>query len=114
MSECAKALGDCVYRYRKKRNMTQAALAESTGVTEQTIRKIEHGEGNLQLDVLSALIEVLQIDPTEIFYPSETADAPARKQLEIMLSDCSDDQIASLIPIVSGALEVVKLSLIHI
>ena len=25
-----------------------------------------------------------------------------------MLSDCSDDQIASLIPIVSGALEVVK------
>lgn len=47
MSECAKALGDCVYRYRKKRNMTQAALAESTGVTEQTIRKIEHGEGNL-------------------------------------------------------------------
>ena len=58
MSECAKALGDCVYRYRKKRNMTQAALAESTGVTEQTIRKIEHGEGNLQLDVLSALIEV--------------------------------------------------------
>ena len=92
MSECAKALGDCVYRYRKKRNMTQAALAESTGVTEQTIRKIE----------------VLQIDPTEIFYPSETADAPARKQLEVMLSDCSDDQIASLIPIVSGALEVVK------
>ena len=104
----AQALGDCVYRYRKKRNMTQAALEESTGVTEQTIRKIEHGEGNLQLDVLSALIEVLQIDPTEIFYPSETADAPARKQLEIMLSDCSDDQIASLIPIVSGALEVVK------
>ena len=42
--------------------MTQAALAESTGVTEQTIRKIEHGEGNLQLDVLSALIEVLQMD----------------------------------------------------
>lgn len=108
MSECAKALGNCIYRNRKMLNMTQAALAESTGVTEQTIRKIEHGEGNPQLDVLSALIEVLQIDPTEIFYPSETAEAPARKQLEIMLSDCSDDQIASLIPIIRGALEVVK------
>ncbi len=97
-----------MYRYRKNQNITQAALAECTSITEQTIRKIEHGEGNPQLDVLSALIVALQIDPMEIFYPSESAEAPARTQLEIMLSDCRDDQIASLIPIVRGALEVVK------
>lgn len=108
MSECAKALGNCIYRNRKMLNMTQATLAESTGVTEQTIRKIEHGEGNPQLDVLFALIKALQIDPAEIFYPSETADATARKQLEIILSDCTNDQVASLIPIVKGALEVIK------
>ena len=108
MSDCPKALGNCIYRNRKRLNMTQAALAESTGVTEQTIRKIEHGEGNPQLDVLFALVKALQIDPTEIFYPSDTSEAPARKQLEILLSDCTDDQIASLMPIVRGALEVVK------
>lgn len=108
MSECSNALGDCVYKHRKKLRMTQAALAEITSVTEQTIRKIEHGEGNPQLDVLFALIKALQIDPTEVFYPSDTAETPARKHLEILISDCSDDQLAALIPIVRGALEVIK------
>ena len=88
--------------------MTQAALAECAGVTEQTIRKIEHGEGNPQWDVLVALIKALQIDPAEIFYPSCTEDAPARKQLKIMLADCTDDQIASLIPIFRSILEFLK------
>ena len=77
--------------------LTQAALAESTGITEQTIRKIEHGDGNPQLDILCALIKALQIDPAEVFYPSRNSDAPGRKQLEILIADCSDDQIAMLI-----------------
>ena len=87
--------------------MTQATLAEITGVTEQTIRKIEHGEGNPQLDVLFALITALQIDPEEVFYPSYQSDTPYRKQLAILLSDCTDDQISALIPIIKGALEVI-------
>lgn len=60
------------------------------------------------MDVLYALVKELQIDPADIFFPSDDAETPSRKQLEIMLSDCTDDQIASLIPIVRGALEVVK------
>ena len=69
MSECSKHLGKSVFRKRKQLKMTQAGLAERTGVTEQTIRKIEHGEGNPQLDVLDSLVTALQIDPTEIFFP---------------------------------------------
>ena len=88
--------------------MTQAELAEKAGVTEQTIRKIEHGEGNPQLDVLCALITTLMIDPTEIFYPQADHEDPARKQLEILLGDCTDDQIRCLLPIVEAALGIVK------
>ena len=88
--------------------MTQAELAEKAGVTEQTIRKIEHGEGNPQLDVLCALITTLMIDPAEIFYPQADPEDPARKQLEILLGDCTDDQIRCLLPIVEAALGIVK------
>ena len=88
--------------------ITQAELAEKTGVTEQTIRKIEHGEGNPQLDVFCSLIAALGIDPTVIVYPQKETPDPARKQLEIMLADCSDEQIHELIPVVEAALGIVR------
>ena len=108
MSDYAKNLGEILFRNRKRLKMTQAKLAEKAGVTEQTIRKIEHGEGNPQLDVLCSLITTLGIDPAEIVYPRKEAADPARKQLEILLADCGDDQIRELIPVVDAALQIVK------
>ena len=107
MSDYAKNLGEVIYRYRKSMKMTQATLAEKTGVTEQTIRKIEHGDGNPQLDVLYALVTTLQIDPSEIFYPGNSQNNQDRKILEIMLAECSDNQIASLLPIIRASLDVI-------
>ena len=108
MAEYSKALGDCIYRKRKELRWTQAKLAERTGVTEQTIRKIEHYDANPQMDVLFSLITVLQIDPAEIFFPRMREDDPARKQLEILLADCSDEQIRELLPVIEAALGIVK------
>jgi len=107
MSDYAKNLGEVIYRYRKSMKMTQATLAEKTGVTEQTIRKIEHGDGNPQLDVLYALVTTLQIDPSEIFYPGNNQNNQTRKMLEILLAECSDNQIASLLPIIRASLDVI-------
>lgn len=108
MAEFSKYLGESIYRNRKRQKMTQAELAEKAGVTEQTIRKIEHGEGNPQLDVLCALVTTLMINPSEIFYPQTDPEDSARKELEILLGDCSDDQIRCLLPIVEAALGIVK------
>ena len=107
MSEYAKSLGESIYRTRKQQRITQAVLAEKSGVTEQTIRKIEHGDGNPQLDVLYALVTTLQIDPSEIFYPGNNQNNQARKMLEILLAECSDNQIASLLPIIRASLDVI-------
>ena len=107
MSDYAKNLGEVIYRYRKRMKMTQATLAEKTGVTEQTIRKIEHGDGKPQLDVLYALVTTLQIDPSEIFYPGNSHNNQARKMLEILPAECSDNQIASLLPIIRASLDVI-------
>ena len=107
MSDYAKNLGEVIYRYRKSMKMTQATLAEKTGVTEQTIRKIEHSDGNPQLDVLYALVTTLQIDPSEIFYLGNNQNNQARKMLEILLAECSDNQIAALLPIIRASLDVI-------
>ena len=108
MSDYSIYLGKSIYRNRKRLRITQAELAEKAGVTEQTIRKIEHGEGNPQLDVLCALVTTLKIDPEEIFYPQSDPEDPAKKQLEILLADCCDEQIRELLPVIEAALGIVK------
>ena len=108
MSDYSKFLGTSVYNSRKKRKMTQAELAEKAGVTEQTIRKIEHGEGNPQLEVLYSLIVTLQIDPAEVFYPTPADNESGRKRLEILLADCNNEQICELIPVIEATLKIIR------
>ena len=104
MANYSEVLGESIYRNRKRQRMTQAQLAEKAGVTEQTIRKIEHGEGNPQLDVLCAIITALSIDPMEIVYPKKETTKPARKQLDILLHDCSEEDMEVLLPICEAAI----------
>lgn len=108
MSDYAKTLGNKVYENRERLKMTQAELAEKTGVTEQTIRKIEHGKGNPQLLSLCAIITALGINPTEIIYPQQEITDPARVEAEMLLADCTDEQIHDLIPIIEAAIRIVK------
>ncbi len=108
MAEFSKFLGESVYRNRKRQKMTQAELAEKAGVTEQTIRKIEHGEGNPQLEVLYALIVALQIEPAEVFYPTLAENDSGRKRLEILLADCNNEQISELLPVIEATLKIIR------
>ncbi len=108
MSEYSKRLGNAIYKKRKALKLTQTELAERTGVTEQTIRKIEHGNGNPQLSVLGPLINDLQIDPAEIFYPHESNAASVRKPLDILLSECNDSQIMELFPVFKAVIDLAK------
>ena len=112
MLEYSKALGAAVYKHRKQLKMTQAELAEKAGITEQTVRKIEHGNSNPQLEVLVPLIRVLHIDPSEFFYPESIRIDSSGKQLEILLSQCSDAQFEALIPIIRAAVEVFQSELV--
>ena len=108
MSDYAEALGEVVYRERKAQKITQVQLAELVGTTEQTIRKIEHGNSNLQMSVLFPLIRTLHIDPVEIFYPEAAQERGAKKQFDMLLAQCSEAQLEAIIPIVCATIEVLQ------
>ncbi len=83
-------------------------LAEMTGIDSRTIIKIEGCEGNPMLENLYPLIRVLKIDPWEVFYPELQQRDAAFRQLQLLLKECSDEEIASLLPICQVALSVLK------
>lgn len=54
--------GTIVRARRKELRVTQLHLAELAGVNVNTIYNLEHGEGNLTLNVLSKILDVLGLE----------------------------------------------------
>ena len=55
-------VGTIVRARRKELRVTQLHLAELAGVNVNTIYNLEHGEGNLTLNVLSKILGVLGLE----------------------------------------------------
>ena len=58
-----------IARLRKERKLTQAQLAEKTGMHLQQLAKLERGERpliNIRLSTALALADALQVDPHQL------------------------------------------------
>ena len=57
-----KQLGETIKNRRKELGITQPHLAELASVSTNTLYKLERGQGNPSLEVLSKLAEVLGME----------------------------------------------------
>lgn len=67
-----RALGRRIRTWRVRRQMSQAALAELTGVTQSTLSNYENGKRDLSVSTLIRLAEKLDVDLEDL------AGRPAR------------------------------------
>lgn len=108
MSDFTHPLGDTVKRAREKQELTQAQVADSIDIDMRTVLNIENYKGNPKMEILFPLIRVLRIDPNEIFYPERQHETSDTKYLRFLIENCSDQEIAALIPIVETILDVLR------
>ena len=83
--EAARLLGSRIRLARKRRRWTIAQLAERTGVSETTVRKIEHGDPTV---ALGTVFEAATLVGVVLFHPDQV-----RRRLE---SSRIDDMLAVL------------------
>lgn len=55
-------IGQTIKQRRKELGITQPDLAELAGVSKNTLYKLERGQGNPSLDILTKLTEVLGME----------------------------------------------------
>ena len=77
MSDLAKAVGRRIRALRKARGLTQIALGEMVGVSEEWVRRIERGEGKPSLDVVEAMARALRVASVELFDRLRSAELEA-------------------------------------
>lgn len=54
-------LGDCIRRWRKLHRLTTQMVAERAGITRDTLRAIENGDGGVRLENVVSVLRVLGV-----------------------------------------------------
>ena len=62
-----RGFGRTVRRWRTKRKLTQAELADRVGISRHVISAIENGRTSYSLDVLLRIAEELRVEVTHLF-----------------------------------------------
>ena len=104
----SRPLGDTVKKARRELGLTQAKVADTIDIDARTIMNIENYIGNPKTEILFPLLRTLKIDPWSVFYPELQNTDGAFRQLQLLLSQCSDSEIESLLPIIKASLTVLK------
>lgn len=87
--------GRKIKEYRKKRNLTQAQLAELVNVDDKHISCIEGGKNFPSADLIERLATSLEVEPKDLFefyYLQETADL--KSDLITMLDKLNPDELS--------------------
>ena len=98
MQEFSRPLGDVVKRARGELNLTQSQVASRIDKDTRTVMNIENYKGNPKL----------KIDPREIFHPEMRRESPAIRQLRFLIEDCSEQETATLIPVIESVLSALR------
>ena len=105
MQEIAYVLGHAVKQARLDQKLTQLVVAERILADERTILNIEHYKGNPKLEILWPLLRTLEIDANTVFYPEKSRDSSDMTRLQLLLADCSEDELKLLLPICESVLD---------
>jgi transcriptional regulator with XRE-family HTH domain len=107
MYNFSQALADSIKNARMKMGLTQANVASRISIDTRTILNIENCNGNPKMEILYSLVRELNVDPWEIFYPENTDSASMRK-MQLLLNDCTAEEIDALLPVCEAVLAVLK------
>ncbi|MCD8074832.1 MAG: helix-turn-helix domain-containing protein [Lachnospiraceae bacterium] len=102
-------LGNIIKTAREKAGLTQEQLAALADIKlSNTILHIENYRGNPKLKVLYPLIRVLKIDANDLFYPESHQSSSALRQLQLMISSCSEEEAVTLISILEPIMAAIR------
>ena len=86
------SIGNKLHTLRRQKSMTQAEVAEKSGLSDRTYADIERGSVNMRLETLLRICNTLNVTPDEIL--TETSDNTrflTCEELWDRLSKCSNN-----------------------
>ena len=93
---------------RLDQKLTYDELSEKSGVSSRYIKEIENHGNVPSLEKLGQLIRAIHISADPFFYPAVPSDNLDYQRLLVYLSECSADQITTILALVEAYLRTYK------
>ncbi len=104
-----KAIGNRIRKYRTEMKITQATLAELSGIEPSNISHIERGATKVSLPTLFKIANTLKVTLDDLVYDSlDKSYHISVKELNAILDDCSDSEIKSIVEIVKSTKAILR------
>ena len=103
-----KEMGLRLKQTRTEQKLTYEELAEKSGVSSRYIKEIENHGNVPSLEKLGQLIRALHISADPFFYPAAPSDNLDYQRLLVYLSQCTEEQITTILAIVEAYLRTYK------
>lgn len=94
--------------YRKKRGLTQVAVAEAAGISDRTYADIERSSVNMRIETLLQICEVLKITPNDLLIAESENETPTLNEIIEKLNSCSQKELHGALSILNSYLEVIR------
>lgn len=101
-------MGFRLKKARTDQKLTYEELAEKSGVSSRYIKEIENHGNVPSIEKLGQLIRALHISADPFFYPVAPADNFDYKRLLVYLSQCTEEQITTILAIAEAYLRTYK------
>ena len=88
-SENLQVVGSKIRYYREQKKMSQLALADAVGVTQNTIYQIETARSEMKLEKLFNIAEVLDVTPDKLL-PDESKTSNKLFEFEHLMKQLSE------------------------
>lgn len=98
-------IGNKLLAIRKRLGMTQAEVAEASGLSDRTYADIERGSVNMRIETILKICNTLHITPDEILTVDSTASAIRQIELFERLNACNSKDKETALRLLSVYLE---------
>lgn len=110
MLKYSQRLANTVKKARSELALTQEEVAEKCDTDVRTIINMEMGRGNPKLNTLFKIVRALKIDARELFDDDPQSDSPSIRRVCLLINECSDDEAATLLPVIEAVLTALRSS----
>jgi len=90
MTASKKQVGDIMRSARESRSLSQAALAEKSAISKQTVVKVENNQRYPSYEVFCRLVHALDISADLIIYPDRAIYTVEQEQIIRELLACGE------------------------
>lgn len=87
-----RLIGNKLYEIRKKKNMTQAEVAELAEISDRTYADIERGSTNMRIETAIKICCALHITPNEILTEESSPYIIDESQIKIRYNNCTEKE----------------------